>query len=45
VERIAQANALVCVLLPTWFVQSGDATWILPLPLQLIRLLVYPRLG
>ena len=45
VERIAQTTALVCVLLPTWFVQSGDATWILPLPVQLIRLLVYPRLG
>ena len=45
VERIAQTTALVCVLLPTWFVQSGDAIWMLPLPLQLIRLLVYPRLG
>ena len=45
VERIAQITMLVCVLLPTWFVQSGDVTWILPLPLQLIRLLVYPRLG
>jgi hypothetical protein len=45
VERIVRAAALVCVLLPTWFVQSSDVTWILPLPLQLIRLLVYPRLG
>jgi hypothetical protein len=45
VERIAQTTALVCVLLPTWFVQSGDAAWMLPLPVQLIRFLVYPRLG
>ena len=45
VERITQAAALVCALLPTWFVQSGDVTWILPLPVQLIRLFVYPRLG
>jgi hypothetical protein len=45
VERIAQAAALVCVLMPTWFVQSGDASWMLPLPVQLLRLLVYPRLG
>jgi len=45
VERIAQTSALVCALLPTWFVQSGDATRILPFPLQLMRLLVHPRLG
>jgi hypothetical protein len=45
VERIAQTTALVCVLMPTWFVQSGDASWMLPLPLQLIRIFVYPRLG
>jgi hypothetical protein len=45
VERIAQTIALASALLPTWFVQAGDATWMLPLPLQLIRLLVYPRFG
>jgi hypothetical protein len=45
VERIAKATALVCALLPTWFVQSGNATWILPLPVQLFRLFVYPRFG
>ena len=45
VARIVQTTALVCVLVPTWFVQSGDATWMLPLPLQLLRLLLYPRLG
>ena len=45
VERMTLAAALVCALLPTWFVQSGDATWILPFPVQLIRLFVYPRLG
>ena len=45
VERIALVAMLVCVLLPTWFVQSGDATWMLPFPFQAIRLLVYPRLG
>ena len=27
------------------FVQSGNATWMLPLPLQLIRLFFYPRFG
>ena len=45
VERIAEATAIVCALVPTWFVQSGNATWILPLPVQLFRLFVYPRFG
>ncbi len=44
-ERLARIAALVCILTPTLFVQSGSLTWLLPFPVQLIRWLLYPRLG
>uniref|UniRef100_Q01Y92 Glycosyltransferase RgtA/B/C/D-like domain-containing protein n=1 Tax=Solibacter usitatus (strain Ellin6076) TaxID=234267 RepID=Q01Y92_SOLUE len=45
IERLAAAGALVCALLPTYFTQSGNATWLLPSVFQAIRLALYPRLG
>src|SRR5207302_5009656 len=30
IERLAAASALICVLVPTYFTQSGNATWLLP---------------
>lgn len=45
VVRLSLIAALVSVAVPTWFVQSGNASWMLPLPYQLFRLLVYPRFG
>jgi len=45
IERLAAASALICVLVPTYFTQSGNATWLLPSVFQAIRLALYPRLG
>ncbi len=39
------AAALLSVLVPTYWTQSGAATWLLPSVLQLMRLALYPRLG
>jgi hypothetical protein len=44
-ERVAADSALVCALVPTYFTQSGNATWLLPSVFQAIRLALYPRLG
>ncbi|HEY1497329.1 MAG TPA: hypothetical protein VGF49_22385 [Candidatus Solibacter sp.] len=45
IERLASASAFICVLVPTYFTQSGNATWLLPSVFQAIRLALYPRLG
>jgi hypothetical protein len=45
IERLAAASALACVLVPTYFTQSGNATWLLPSLFQAVRLALYPRLG
>ena len=45
IERLAAASALICALVPTYFTQSGNATWLLPAVFQAIRLALYPRLG
>ena len=45
IERVAATGALVCVLVPTYFTQAGNATWLLPSVFQAIRLALYPRLG
>jgi hypothetical protein len=45
IERVAAASALICVLVPTYFAQAGNATWLLPSVIQAIRLALYPRLG
>jgi hypothetical protein len=45
IERLAAAGALICVLVPTYFTQAGNATWLLPAVFQAIRLALYPRLG
>ena len=43
IERLAAASALICALVPTYFTQSGNATWLLPAVFQAIRLALYPR--
>jgi len=45
IERLAAASALICALVPTYFTQSGNATWLRPAVFQAIRLALYPRLG
>ncbi len=44
-ERLAMTAALISVLTPMFFVQTDAMTWMLPLPLQAIRLILYPRFG
>jgi hypothetical protein len=45
VESLTAISALLCVVIPTYFTQSGAATWMLPSFFQAIRLALYPRLG
>ena len=45
VLRLAACSAAICVFIPTYWTQSGAATWLLPALFQAIRLALYPRLG
>jgi hypothetical protein len=44
-ERLAAAAALLSAVVPTYWTQSGAATWMLPSVFQAVRWVLYPRLG